>query len=83
MLKQVDLVRDALHDPAVPVVGALCFVGADWPLIGGAFQTRGVHILWPRRLGQLVTEPATRTGDAPAVDVASVRGRLARHFPPA
>lgn len=83
VLKQVDLVRDALDDPAIPVVGVLCFVEAEWPLIGGAFQTRGVHVLWPKRLGQLVAEPTSRTAGAPVLDVASVRAGLARHFPPA
>ena len=86
VLKQVDLVREAIAQPAVPVVGALCFVGADWPLIGGSFRTRGVHVLWPRRLGQLVTEEVgARTGEPPPddVDVASLRARLARAFPPA
>lgn len=33
VLKQVDLVRDIVGD--VPVTGALCFVEADWPLVGG------------------------------------------------
>ena len=28
----------------------LCFVEADWPLIGGAFTTRGVKVLWPKKL---------------------------------
>jgi len=83
VLKQVDLVRAAVDDPAVPVTGALCFVGADWPLIGGAFRTRGVHILWPKRLGQLVAEPTTRAVNTLVVDVASVRARLSRAFPPA
>ncbi|MBC9822826.1 NERD domain-containing protein [Terrabacter sp. MAHUQ-38] len=49
VLKQVDLVRGLLHDDA-PVHGVLCFVDADWPLIGGAFTTRGVQALWPRKL---------------------------------
>lgn len=83
MLGQVDLVRDALGDPTVPVAGVLCFVEAEWPLIGGAFRTRGVHVLWPKRLGRLLTEADSRTTDAPALDVESLRGRLARHFPPA
>ncbi|TQS94365.1 NERD domain-containing protein [Arthrobacter sp. TS-15] len=70
VLKQVDVVRDLVGD--VPVTGALCFVEADWPLIGGAFSTHGVHVLWPKRLAKvLVEEPA---GD---VDVASVRQKLA------
>jgi hypothetical protein len=34
----------------VPVHGVLCFVEADWPLIGGAFTTRGVEATWPKKL---------------------------------
>lgn len=49
MLKQVAVVR-ALVDDGVPVQGVLCFVDADWPLIGGDFSTRGVEVLWPKRL---------------------------------
>jgi hypothetical protein len=49
VLKQVDVVRGLLDDD-VPVHGVLCFVEADWPLIGGAFTTRGVQALWPKKL---------------------------------
>jgi hypothetical protein len=49
VLKQVDIVRDHLDD-TVPVHGVLCFVEADWPLIGGSFTTRGVEALWPKNL---------------------------------
>jgi hypothetical protein len=75
VLKQVDLVRAVVGD--VPVVGALCFVEAAWPLIGGAFATRGVQVLWPRRLAKLVVE------EEGAVEVAAVREALASHFKPA
>jgi hypothetical protein len=63
----------------------LCFVAADWPLIGGAFTTRGVHVLWSKRLLQLVTAtPSTRdTAPLATVDVAALRDRLAAAFPPA
>jgi hypothetical protein len=54
VLKQVDLVRDVVGD--LPVTGALCFVEADWPLIGGTFATRGVQVLWPRRLTKLLVD---------------------------
>lgn len=85
VLRQVDLVRTAVDDPAVPVTGALCFVAADWPLIGGAFETRGVHVLWSKRLEQLITAAPSSRGSTPpaAVDVASVRARVSRAFPPA
>ncbi|GAA2494106.1 nuclease-related domain-containing protein [Terrabacter carboxydivorans] len=84
VLKQVDLVRAALDDDTVTVTGVLCFVAADWPLIGGAFETRGVHVLWSKRLVQLVTaERPARAAAPPALDVASVRARIVRAFPPA
>jgi nuclease-like protein len=49
VVKQVAIVRDEL-DESVPVHGVLCFVEADWPLIGGSFTTRGVEALWPKKL---------------------------------
>lgn len=49
LLKQVEVVRAVVGD-GVPVHGLLCFVEADWPLIGGSFSTRGVEVLWPKRL---------------------------------
>ncbi len=73
VLKQVDLVREVVGD--VPVVGALCFVEADWPLIGGAFTTRGVHVLWPKRLAKLLFE-----GEPADLDVVALRDSVARRF---
>jgi hypothetical protein len=73
VLKQVDVVRDLVGD--VPVTGALCFIEADWPLIGGAFSTRGVHVLWPKRLAKVLMEQTA--GD---VDVASMRESVATRF---
>ncbi|WP_325027825.1 nuclease-related domain-containing protein [Janibacter massiliensis] len=75
VLKQIDLVRDVVGD--IPVTGALCFVEADWPLIGGAFATRGVHALWPKRLAKLLIETKG------SVDVQAARETLASYFPPA
>ena len=49
VLKQVDVVRQVL-EPEVPVHGVLCFVEADWPLLGGNFTIREVHALWPKKL---------------------------------
>lgn len=49
VLKQVDVVRRVLGDD-VPVHGVLCFVDADWPLIGGSFTTRSVQAIWPKKL---------------------------------
>jgi hypothetical protein len=49
VLHQVDIVRAVIGDD-VPVHGVLCFVEADWPLIGGSFAIRGVEALWPKKL---------------------------------
>ena len=75
VLKQIDFVREVVGD--LPVEGALCFVEADWPLVGGAFTTRGVHVLWPKRLVRLLTEAEG------SVDVSATREALAAHFKPA
>lgn len=75
VLKQIDLVREVVGD--IPVTGALCFVEADWPLIGSAFTTRGVHALWPKRLAKLLVE-----AEGP-VDVPVTREALVSHFRPA
>jgi len=75
VLKQIDLVREVVGD--LPVTGALCFVEADWPLMGGAFTTRGVHALWPKRLAKLLVEAEG------SVDVSATREALASHFKPA
>lgn len=76
ILKQVDLVRAAAGQ--VPVRGALCFVEADWPLLGGSFTTRGIHALWPQRLTELLLETP-----AGPVDVSTMQRLLAQAFPPA
>ena len=75
VLKQVDLVRELVGD--VPVTGALCFVEADWPLIGGAFTTQRCS----RPVAEAAREAAHRGRGT--VDVAAVREALAEHFKPA
>lgn len=75
VLKQMELVSGAAG--GVEVSGALCFVEADWPLIGGAFTIRGVQVTWPKRLAKLLTE------DSGDVDVKGVAGLLAERFPSA
>ena len=56
-------------------LGVLCFVEADWPLVGGSFSSRGVGVVSPRGLTKML---AATEG---AVDVASVRDRIAAAFP--
>jgi len=62
----------------VPVFGMLCFVDADWPLIGGDFTIRGIRVCWPRRLAKelLRAEP-------PCIDVQGLSHALAVSFPDA
>ena len=80
VLKQVGLVREALAGHGdVPIQAALCFVAADWPLIGGSFATRGVHVLWPKKLATRLAEPGVLTPET----ILRVQGDLATHFPPA
>ncbi|MEO6414384.1 MAG: nuclease-related domain-containing protein [Pedococcus sp.] len=76
VLKQVDVIRTALSDD-VPVRGVLCFVEAEWPLIGGSFTTRDVQALWPKKLyPQLHLEGAL---SAEAID--HIHRRLAKALP--
>ncbi len=75
---QVERVTAALGETTQPVTGVLCFLEADWPLIGGSFSVDGVHVLWPSLLVQRMT-------DAPAqpIDIDLIHTRLARAFPSA
>lgn len=58
--KQMSVVQQMI--PEVPVFGALCFVDADWPLFGGAFEVRGVRVRSPKKLRVDIRE-------APSVDI--------------
>jgi hypothetical protein len=75
--KQLDVVRTIVGDD-VPVTGVLCFIDADWPLIGGAFATRGVEVLWPKRLYPFLAASAPYE-----VDVVALHRSLAEALPPA
>ena len=76
--KQVGLVRAALADqPDVPVRGMLCFIDADWPLIGGDFMVRDVGVLWPKKLSRLLTAPGPLAPDR----IAELQWQLHEAFP--
>ena len=80
VLGQRDVVRASLGDGnELPARAVLCFVGSDWPLIGGDFHTRGVHALWPRKLMSLLAEPGPLTEN----DIAHTHRLLASVFPSA
>jgi len=78
VLKQVAVVRGLL-DSAVPVHGVLCFVEADWPLVGGAFTTRGVQALWPKKLYPQLRAEGSLTLEA----LVDIHRGLARALPAA
>ena len=78
VLKQVERVQGALAEGEQPAVsGFLCFVDADWPLIGGSFSTRGIGVLWPKKLVSLISAFGGLDADA----IGSVHRRLASAFP--
>lgn len=76
VLKQVAVVREFVGDE-VPVDGVLCFVDADWPLIGGSFTVREVEVLWPRRLYPKLQAPGPLAVDV----IADLHRRLATALP--
>lgn len=76
--KQVDLVRDIVGGE-LPVQGVLCFVDADWPLLGAAFRVRDVDVVWPKKLYTKLREP----GPFDAHTIGGVHRRLATTLRPA
>jgi hypothetical protein len=57
MAGQADAIRRGLGNTmarefGIEVRAALCFVGADWPLLAKPFQLDGVLIGWPKALGK-------------------------------
>mgnify|MGYP001353392828 CR=1 FL=1 len=75
---QVDRVIAAVDDAKVTVTGVLCFLEADWPLIGGSFTVNGIDVTWPRAL---IKRMVDRPGEV--LDVDAVHTRLVSTFPPA
>jgi hypothetical protein len=78
---QVEHVRAALsgHGVTAPIVGKLCFVDADWPLIGGAFTIGGVEALWPKALPKQLTQPGPLTPEM----LHDLQRHIAHAYPPA
>jgi hypothetical protein len=79
MHKQVDLVRGALEHshPDARVRGMLCFVDADWPLIGGSFSIDHVDVLWPKKAAQVLNGEGPLTSE----QVSGIHEHLAMAFP--
>ncbi len=64
---------------ATPVHGVLCFVEADWPLIGGTFTTAGINVVHPKKLAAMITAAGNLTMEA----TTPMHKHLAAAFPPA
>lgn len=73
---QVERVAAALVEEPPHITGVLCFLEADWPLIGGSFAVEDVQVLWPRLLVKRMVEAPPRV-----LDIDSVHGHIARLFP--
>ena len=73
---QVEKVGGAVADPDVVVRGVLCFIEADWPLIGGDFTVRNIAVVWPRLLVKRISA-ATEA----VIDIDTVYDRLRAVFP--
>lgn len=80
-LRQVSIVKATLGAAgcAIPVRGMLCFVDADWPLIGGSFVVDGIDILWPKKAAERIAVPGT-ISPTTCIDVQRI---LAAAFPSA
>jgi hypothetical protein len=76
MLKQIQVVQAAVGID-VPVHGVLCFVEADWPIIGGAFQTRNIEVIWPKKLYSNLHAP----GPITTANIDNLHRQLAAAFP--
>jgi Nuclease-related domain len=80
--KQMGLITRALgldSDVEVPIVGKLCFVEADWPLLGGSFSVQDVEALSPR----VLRKELLRAGPLSESRVRDIHRRLAAAFPEA
>ena len=76
--KQVALVREAMADlPEVPVRGVLCFVDADWPIIGPVFTVNNVAVMSPKKLKTLLSQPGLLDEE----QIADAQWRLHESFP--
>jgi hypothetical protein len=77
-LRPLAVMHDVVGDE-LPVHGVLCFVDADWPLIGGPITVRGVNVLSPRKLCSVL-----RANGPLATEVlAATHQRVAAALPPA
>lgn len=77
---QVARLRSALDAAGftdVPAMGVLCFLDADWPLLGGSFAVDGISVVWPKALYQRLGALGPLDGEA----IAQLHRVLAAAFP--
>lgn len=55
----------------------LCFIDADWPLIGGSFRIDGIHVLWPKRAAERISADELLDADT----LQAIHHHLASAFP--
>ncbi len=80
--KQLDVVQCALAAAeldAIPLQGALCFVGGDWGFRLRPFRIRGVLVTWPKALRSRLAEAGALDSDQRR----RVAAALADALPPA
>ncbi len=66
MNTQLQRVRAELPD-SVDLAGVLCFVDADWPIIGGSFSVKGIRVLWPKLLVKELSRQPDKGVDVPGL----------------
>ncbi|MGH9091210.1 MAG: nuclease-related domain-containing protein [Acidimicrobiales bacterium] len=76
--RQMIAVCQAVPGSAVPVVPALCVIGASWGWFAKPFRCRGVWVARPEPLAGLMLAPGPLTGDHRA----AVAATLAHALPP-
>lgn len=77
MERQVSAVSQALADPDIPILPALCFVEAEWGWFAKPFRFKGVWVTWAQRLTEMIAEPGPLAPDA----MTAVAARLSAKLP--
>jgi len=78
MTWQVDAVKAALGDrEGILITPVLCFIDAEWPLLGASDEFEGVRIHSPRSLRKLITQ----SGPLTAADVVEIAVVLSHALP--
>jgi hypothetical protein len=83
MAQQVSAIRSAIGEGVSRKVGvevraALCFTGAEWPLLAKPFELGGVWIGWPKALGGQLREEGALGAEHLAILARSVADTLPR-----